>query len=209
MEEKNFILNESNYEIRKTRFHRKQAKNIILVPIRYFYEEGTPIEPLLKIGSIKYTWNRWQYYFYKVLRKFELPFHYYIEQVNNDFDIHVAHPEFAPSYFIDELCDNKVIDLMLKNSIVIAMGEDFSIDIAERRFYQQLAYRLLVPLFTRNLKYIDEFHINILDKHIDWNTLNKVKQEKILKYDIVPSIYYDDPLLKLFFRKYKTFVSIK
>ncbi len=198
------MLDESTYEIRKIREKHKQPKQVIISQVRNFYENGSPLKPILRIGTSNFTWNRWQHYFYKILVRWEIPFHYFIEQVANEYSVFVANPEYAPSYFLRELIDAKVIPPIYENALVIAVGEDFSLELVDDRFYQQLSFRLTVPIQIRNSKYIDAYAIKYIDEIIDWNAYQDAIDKKLIKFDIVPSTYFSVQKLQQFYRKYRS-----
>ncbi len=197
-------LNEGVYEIRKAREKHKQPKYIILSQVRNFYEFHTPLKPILRLGTSTFTWNQWQRYFYKILQRWHIPFHYFIEQIANEFSVFVGEPEQSPSYFLEEMLDAGIIPEIYRESIVVGIGEDFSIEIAEKRMYEQLCFRLLVPLQIRNAKYIDHYHIVYLDEIIDWGRYKEAVEEKKIKFDIVPSTFFHEQTLRIFYRKYRS-----
>lgn len=198
------ILNEANYEIRKVRDRRHAPKQIIISQVRNFYEFHTPIKPILRIGSSKFTWNSWQRYFYKVLMRFRIPFHYFIEQIADDFVVNVAEPEYAPSYFMQELSKLGIVSSMLDNAIVVAVGEDFSLETVSDRMYQQLCFRCIVPLQVRNSKYVDAYNIQYIDDVIDWGRYNEAVKNKQIKFDITPSKYFDENTFRMFYRHFRS-----
>jgi hypothetical protein len=202
------ILSEGQYEIRKARQKHRQSREIILSHVRNFYEKDTHLSGgAIFLGSSKYTWGRWQFYFYKVLVRFAVPFHYFIEQVGNDFVVFVAQPEYSPSYFLTELADNNIIPTVSKSSIIVAIGEDLSLENPSKRMYQQLCFRIIVPLMQRNRKYIDYDNIKYIDDIIDWGKYNDSFQKGIIKYELKPAKYFDRNLFDIFYRRFMSSIS--
>ena len=97
------ILNESYYELRNVKEQRAKTRHILIVPIHHFNELNRPVKPIMCMGSSNYTWGYWQRYFYEDLIKWKIPFHFFVEQVGNDFAINVADPEYSESYYLREL----------------------------------------------------------------------------------------------------------
>jgi len=207
--EYSYELNEiANFEIKKIVRRMHQPQYIILSQVRNFFEKGTPIEPRIMIGSHLFTWNKWQYYFYKSIRRMNIPFHYFVEQIGNDYSIIVATPEYTPSYFLEELIAANIIAPAYRDSIVIAIKEDFSLELPFKRLYQQLCFRLLTTLQIRNAKYLNHDNILYIDKIINWDRYNEAFKNKEIKFEIIPAKFYSHKDLMMYYRKYRANINL-
>ena len=203
------ILNENNYEIRKIRDRMRQPKKIIISQCRNFYEKETHLEPSVMMGSSKYTFGTWQFYFYKILQKWRMPMHYFIEQLANDFVGFIAHPEYSRSYFIEDLVENNIIDQSYLDSIVICIAENYTIEQSSKRLYEQLAIKLLVPIQLRYSKYIDfNTDVKYIDEIINWENYFKAVESGKIKYDITPSKYYAENVMKMYYHKFRSSIGL-
>jgi hypothetical protein len=192
------------YEIKKIHQKRRQTHSIILTQMKNLYEEGTNLPPYVKMINNHYTWNIWQHYFYRVLSKEQMPIHYFIEQVGTDYNVSVGQPEFAFSYFLRDLADKSIIPEFYRSSIVIGLEGDFSFELAEQRLYEQLVFRIIVPLLVRNFKnQIDRFDIKYIDEIIDYKKYNSVREiDKDFKYVIEPAPFYKKLDMDMYIKKY-------
>ena len=198
--ESNRILNEHNYQITNwKKSYRRGTNSIIISHIRNLWEHGTYIEPSAKIGSYRYTWGRWQRYFYKDLNKRVLPCHYFAELLDKDYVIYQGASFPLRSYFLEDLADNKIIPDRYRDSLLLAIGEDFSVDIFEDRLSDHLCDKLFSGLMREyNIK---ENEILLLDDILikDWEVYLK---ESGLRYDITLQRYFDIRSMRLNLRRF-------
>jgi len=190
------------YNITKIYNKRHLTEYVILTQIRNLFEIDTYIEPYLKLGSADYTWKKWQEYFYRKNKHRQLPCHYFIEQTLDDFDIHVGLPEYAPSYFLQELFQLGIIDNKYKDAILIAIGEDFNLENAEARMYEQLCSKLLVPLILRNRKYMQQENIKYIDDILSFEAYKLHFENKRILYDISRGLHFNEFNLNRYIRKH-------
>ena len=189
-----------NYEIRNLYRKRREDRFVVLTQVRNMWEKETIINPNIKIGSLNYHFQYWERYFFKQLvpywraldsLKVNIAPHYFVEQVNNDFQVSIMLPEFSPSLFLENLVNARIIPEVYRNAILIAILEDFTLELPDKRLWEQLAYKLLVPLLKRNeplmrrenIKYIDDIIIDPFDLEKKLNAAN-------LRYDIKPAQFF-------------------
>jgi hypothetical protein len=179
------------YVINKIYNRRHITEFIILTHIRNLYETTTTIDPILKVGSSKYTWHKWQEYFMRKNKHRQLPCHYFIEQAGEDFDIHVGLPEYAVSYYLEELANFGIIQQRYKNAILVAIGEDFNLENAESRMYEQLVSKLIVPIIVRNRNKMPQDHIKYIDDIMSLEVFNTQLNNKKINYEYREGIHFN------------------
>jgi len=192
------------YELRLYREKRinKPSNKIILTQAINLIDSDYFINGEVYKTNYKYTWGIWQKYFIEFLRKPALPFHYFTEFLDKDYVEYKGLPNLNRSYFLDELANAGIIEYKYKNCILIGIGENWNIDIPERRFYDHLAQKILIPLMR-------EHHLNVNDVLIledcftsDWE--NKLEKSE-LNYKFYNHKYYDKVILKTYINKWDKF----
>jgi len=197
-----------SYNLYKNYDKRHHTPAIILSHIRNFHDLRRPLEGRTKLGSSEYNWGRLKYHFFKQTNQRNLPFHYYLEQVLDDFDVQIALPEFVPSYYLYELARNKIIPDIYKDSILIAIGEDLSFEKAEARMYEQLCLKIIVPLIQRNKKTLQRDKIIYIDEIMNTDTYNLLFEGSVLRYDYKPAIYFNEMTLRRYLIKHGSNISL-
>ena len=192
------------YKIEKPVNSKRDERYVIISQVSNFMHRSINISKKYFYGSKHITFPVWEEYFMKDVgypekarggKLLDMPFHYFMEQVSNDFVINVAAPEYMPSSFINKLIDVKLLPPMYRNSIVVAVGEYMVDDVLEKRGYDMLAHRLLVPLI-RNNRYLSDKNIVYIDDIVDLAEAYIHFKNKSIPFEIERSLYYDGVDLK-------------
>lgn len=155
------------YEIKPDRRRRSQTfqTHIIITHVNNVLLKSTKFnDKNLLRGSYKYSWGKLQNYLIYFGYNRGLPMHYYVELLDKDYVIFEGLSDYKPSYYLQELADNGIIPQKYRNSILIVIGDDFSIYNADQRMLKHLSDKLLVPLCKREglsfnqIKLIDEIY---------------------------------------------------
>ena len=189
----------SRYRIKKIRSERRDTKYIILTQMQNLTLKSIPVmDPSILFGSFKYNTPKWENYFMKDLAfksskagyEKGLPYHYLIELVNDDYVITMGNPEYSYSFFLQELVDKQIIPQVYKYSVLIGILENFTYDtLAEKRLWEQLSHRLLVPLIRRYEK-VDRYKVVYLDDIINWELLEEKRKSGEIDYNIMKAKYF-------------------
>lgn len=187
------------YKIRLFKRIRLKTEYIILLQASNLMKNNIPVDPNIIPGSYKYTWGIWQNYFLRDLYQEALPCHYFTELLDRDYVIYKGLPDFKPSYFIEELVKNNILQSQYKNSIVVVIGEDFNTDVLEQRLAEHLSDKVLVPLLREYD--LDFTRIKLLDECLDPNWEEYLKHSK-LNYNIKKHKYFDMQTIRFSINKY-------
>ncbi|QPI17050.1 hypothetical protein [Staphylococcus phage vB_StaM_SA1] len=144
---------------------------------------------LLK-GSYKYSWGKVQNYLIRHANIRALPMHYYVELLDKDYVVFEGLSDYKPSYYLQELADKGIIPQKYRNSILIAIAEDFHLYNPEIRMFKHLSDKLLVPLCKRHklsfheIKLLDEIYRDDYLEHLDNNrfetkAMNKFDKQRL------------------------------
>lgn len=177
------------YKVYKKGDKRLHDKFVIITQARNLFEKTTHLKPNIREGSTyTYTWGSWQEYFNVELRKKRLPCHYFSELLDKDYVIYNGISDVHRSYFLEDLVDNKVIPYKYRESVLIALGEDFTKFKIEDRMSIHLSDKLLAPLKYKykldydKIVYLDDILLPGWKKRLDTSDL---------RYDIQYSTYLD------------------
>lgn len=198
------------HELRRVPLQRLLTRYIILTQVKNMVQTGYYIAPAALVGSYKLSYPLFEDYFYKTINpermakgnvdNLGMPFHYFIEQVLNDYQISVCQPEYSYSYFLQDLVSARIIPEKYKMSIVVAIAEDFTLELPDKRIWEQLAQKLLVPL---TLRYgLDNYKIMYIDELINYDTLEKKKEENNLTYKIEQAKFFSKEDMLMEFRNF-------
>ena len=188
----------------KTLHRTSQPYNIILAPIYNFFVEGTTYDANLAQSSYKYIWYKLDKYFSHQLQQKELPFHFWVEFVDRDYQITMAAPFTHRSHFLETLSNNGCISYMNRNDILIAFDQDVRLEPIDKRMAKVMSYHVIVPMMKtfhltiNNVLFFDDILMPDFDK--------KISQEKNLlkRYKLEKAKYYDHFILKNILKDYVT-----
>jgi hypothetical protein len=197
-----------SYNLYKHYKKRHHTPAIIISHLRNFHNKNLVLEPRLKLGSSTYTWPKIKEHFYRHTVTRDLPFHYFLEQVGDDFDVQVGLPEYAPSLYLYELAAYGLLPDYYKDSIIICIAEDLSFEKAEGRMYEQLCAKLLVPIQERYKKTIQRDKIIYIDEIFNKITYDLLLEGRALAYDYKPAIYFNEVILNTYYKKHHSNISL-
>ena len=125
---------------------RRKTEYIVIIPTTCMIQGDFYIDPVIYQHKKLFVQGIWEKYFLKDLKKPALPYHYYIERIGEDYYVAKGLPDMMKSYFIADLVRNGIVDPKYTHSIVIASAENFNIEAPRRRFFTQLATKVICPL---------------------------------------------------------------
>jgi len=174
--------------------------HIILTQAKNLYQKGTYLQPDNMLGSYHYTWGDWQSYFYEELKLKRLPMHYYTELVDQDYVIYKGLNKYTRSKFLQDLVKHHVIPYKYLDSLLVVIGEDYTVDPMDKRMYNHLSDKLFSEIMYYNdinynqIIYLDD----ILTR--DWKQMLK---NSPLEYQIEPAKFFDPHYMYIQMKDYK------
>ncbi|QXN67885.1 hypothetical protein FPHOBKDP_00131 [Listeria phage LPJP1] len=191
------------YPIRED--HRKRVKTnyIIITHANNLIKRGTHINNALRQRTFKYTWGIWQEYLMTHVNKRYLPMHYFIELIDKDYAVLKGLSDHKPSYFINDLVDEGVIKYVYRDSILIVIGDNFSINNPDTRMIDHLATKVILPLMkTYNLSWNK---IQFFDECLTDSFINNIDNDEIkYNYEYEPMSMFDMSILRNAVLRYKS-----
>ena len=179
------------YIIRNNRRIRPFTKNIILTHVPNLIETHH-IMPDSITHNNYFTVGTMEKYFMESLKKDMLPYHYYIDNVFEDWYIFKGMREMQPSYFIEDLVSAGVIEYQYLHSIVIAISDDYSRYTLDTRMSEQMVSKLITDLFRRYKLHFD--HLFYIDECLHENWEENLNTSE-LKYKYKLGTYFDKDIL--------------
>lgn len=194
------------YKILPQRKSRIKTDHIIITQMKNLYVDGTVIPDYVKNGTYKMVSRIWEDYFYKQITPMLVgrgsqahgaPYHYMMESIGNDYLINMGTPDYAPSYWVEDLVRARLIPSKYRGAIVISLAENFSLDIIERRMAKVLAHRLIVPLLLRKDYNVDVSRVVYIDDILDFDNLGTKISNCMLPYSMEKTKYYKHDLVMM------------
>lgn len=156
------IGSSNNYRIWANRERRFRTDYIILTHLPNLEIKDHLLPDDMKKSRNKYTWNQWQKYFIKWGNDRKLPVHYFIEMVDHDWAVMKGLEDTKPSYYLDELVSQGIVEGKYRNAVVVFIGENYDLRNLDPRCIEHLSSKVLVPLVKRfklswdRIMYLDE-----------------------------------------------------
>lgn len=190
------------YVIKKYRSFRPKTEWIIMTQSTNLIRSGLYIDPIVLRGNYKYTYGIWQEYFMHDMHLPDVPFHYFVELLDQDYVIYKGTADQKKSLYLEELAKYGVIDFYYKNAILIVFQDNFKYEIPDPRMYDHLNHKLISQLMRQY--HLDFTRIKILDECLSENWEQKLK-ESPLKYEINLHKHFNDVIYKMSLLKYYKF----
>jgi len=158
--------------IHETReWRRDDPHGILIAPLSWTVKKNTFYDPKVFMeGTYHYNWGEVQKYFILNLKKRNVPMHWYIEQVDEDYVVIQAMNMFNESWWLQELYDVGIIPYHVTRYLLVVVGENWAKDIPDDRMYMYMCENVLCPLLRHysmlntNVEFIEEVcHPNYVD----------------------------------------------
>ena len=186
------------YIIRNNRRIRPFTKSIIITHVSNLIENHF-ISPDAVTHNNFFTAGVMEQYFMRSLKKPMLPYHYYVDNIGEDWYIFKGLREMQPSYFIEDLISAGVIKYEYINSILIVISDDFSRYTVDSRMSEQMTSKLITELFRRHKLHYDKLFY--IDECLTDNWEENLKTSNLL-YKYKPGPYFDKTMIKMDINKF-------
>lgn len=159
------------------------------------------IDPMLLFRNKYYTWNIFEQYFIHDCAKDDVPIHYAVEYVGNDYVIHKGCCDVNYSWYLKELVRNGILHPKYSSYLLVTVLENWFNEIPEERMWHILAHRLLTPYMKQYRMLKDK--ISFLTEVMNWDVYNIMRANNILKYNIPKDTFLEPKILDFALSKYK------
>jgi len=127
------------------------------------------------------------YYRAEAMPGYDVPFHYYLEKVGNEWDIHVGLAEVNKSWFLKDGVIEGWWPNQMVNLKVIAIDDSFYEYAPEERMIRKLWNTIFSGWLRKTGHNRDYLHF--FDQLVDWEAYNRVKDKS--KYDLRESTFWN------------------
>jgi hypothetical protein len=191
-------LNES-YQIYPDNTYRRQTKYIIISCLRSVVQKALNMRPVYLgggTGNLTFEAVSRQIIRSPRGRRMQLPYHFYTEWLGKDYGTFVGCPITNSSWYLNDLVNLKALDVKYKDSYLITLQEDYSLENMDRRLWRMLAHSVLTPLL-REMQ-TDNRHVVFLEKLVH----RDIVDSSDFPYDIREPIYLDPVQLEIQLKYY-------
>jgi hypothetical protein len=134
------------------------------------------------------------------MKKEQLPFHYLVEHIDNDWDCLLGAPLSMKSWWLENVIANSYISPLYRDAIVVCVHDDWGVDIPSPRSFKAMASKIIAPTLTLNrLNFRDS--VVLFHEEFDYDSYNQdlFQDETKLKYRfrVDPVKYFDKTTFNL------------
>lgn len=187
------------YVIKNNKRIRRFTKHIIITHVRNLIENFYMPPDAISHNNY-FTAGIMEQYFMHSLKKEMLPYHFYIDNIGDDWYVFKGLREMQPSYFIEDLVSAGVIKYEYINSILIVVSDDFSLYPINKRMSEQLSSKLVTELFRKYKLHFDDLHY--IDECLNDNWEENLRTSDLI-YKYKPAKFFDKNILMQDLYKFK------
>jgi hypothetical protein len=176
----------------------------LLVPFHNMVKDSKAFRfrPWLKRNN-DYKYTAVDDYYRSDLMSGDVPFHYFVEKVGEEWDIHLGTPLINRSWWVRDMIDAKVLHAQFRNVKVVAIADSFYDNIPEERMFRKL-WHVLFSGWVRTSK-LDKRFIRFFDEVADWDAYNEAKAKGTIDYTLTKSTYWNRQVFERMQMYYKKF----
>lgn len=189
-------MSEIKYRIRRfsNTDRRSSSKFIIFTSITNLVHNDIYFEPNMKHKNTYYSFGKIKNYFHNRVGNLQLPFHYYVDKIGNDWDVFNGAPVTYRSHWVQNLINNYYISPAYRNAIVVAVQDNYAIDIPENRCFEIMASKIIEPFLKANKANFRE-SVHWFDEIFDYDMYERDKEVYLsnMRYriNVEKSRYFD------------------
>jgi len=193
---RNTILNDKKWK------RVREPTGILLVPLHNLMVRGTVWEPRMLRSSYRYSWGKYQRYFYEDLQASQPPCHFYVEFLEDDYVFFSGIGRSQVSWFLYELAATGAIPHGRKDDILIVLNDDFREGVPDRRMLQGIANFLITPMMREYGMAVNR--VRFFDDALAPNAAEKALENKnqLRRFILEESRYWDHHQMESHVKEY-------
>lgn len=133
----------------------------------------------------------------------DVPFHYYIEKVVKEWDIHVGLADVNRSWYLKDGVAEGWFPPQLVNCKVIAIGDCFYEDVPDERMMRKLWNTLFSGWLRRTGR--NRSYIHFFDEVVNWDAYDKIAAAGKSKYELRKSNFWNNTFFLRMLPYYKKY----
>lgn len=173
---------------------RKTANRLIFCHLTNVINRDYYLEPDLLDRDKYYSFAKIKNYFFERMAKEQLPFHYYVDRIGNEWEIMLGAPLNYKSQYLQDLINLGLLAPEYKDATLVVIRDNFELNIPDIRLFKTIGQKLIEPNLFLNRKNMNN-SVFWFDELFDWKTFN---EDKLLynlqsenRYRIKPMKYFD------------------
>ena len=192
------------YPLRETET-RRQNKYIVLAHISDFVLKTHAFPPDLRNRTRYHCLPELREYYREKVEMRQMPFHYHVSMIKNDWEAIVTAPFHYRSPIIDKAAENYYIEDKFKDAVIICVQDNFALNTADERCFQSISSNVIAPL-------LKTFRTNFRDSVFWWDEIfnwSKYEADQALApldwsypWEVNKMLYFDRVIFNLESIKY-------
>lgn len=176
----------------------------ILIPLHNMERDSRHFRfPDLLKRNNEYTYTAVDDYFRGDLFMREMPFHFMIEKVGQEWDIHLGCPTVNRSWYIQDLISAGIMSQYNANIRVVAIDDAFYENIPEERMYRKLWHCLFSGYMRKTNR--DRRWLKFFDEEINWEEYEVKHKERKIDYTLTKSTFWNRHIFEKYQQYYRKY----
>jgi|JI10StandDraft_1071094.scaffolds.fasta_scaffold59365_5 hypothetical protein len=173
---------------------RKHTEKLIFCHLTNVIDRDYFLEPDLLDRDKYYSFAKIKNYYFERLAKEQLPFHYYVDRIGDEWEIMLGAPLNYRSQYLQDLINLGLLSPEYKDATLIVIRDNFELNIPDIRLFKTIGQKIIEPNLFLNRRNMNN-SVFWFDELFDWKTFN---EDKLLynlqsknRYRIKPMKYFD------------------
>lgn len=173
---------------------RKHTDKLIFCHLTNVIDRDYFLEPDLLDRDKYYSFAKIKNYYFERLAKEQLPFHYYVDRIGDEWEIMLGAPLNYRSQYLQDLINLGLLSPEYKDATLIVIRDNFELNIPDIRLFKTIGQKIIEPNLFLNRRNMNN-SVFWFDELFDWKTFN---EDKLLynlqsknRYRIKPMKYFD------------------
>lgn len=173
---------------------RKHTDKLIFCHLTNVIDRDYFLEPDLLDRDKYYSFAKIKNYYFERLAKEQLPFHYYVDRIGDEWEIMLGAPLNYRSQYLQDLINLGLLSPEYKDATLIVIRDNYELNIPDIRTFKTIGQKIIEPNLFLNRRNMNN-SVFWFDELFDWKTFN---EDKLLynlqsknRYRIKPMKYFD------------------
>lgn len=153
---------------------RKHTEKLIFCHLTNVIDRDYFLEPDLLDRDKYYSFAKIKNYYFERLAKEQLPFHYYVDRIGDEWEIMLGAPLNYRSQYLQDLINLGLLSPEYKDATLIVIRDNFELNIPDIRLFKTIGQKIIEPNLFLNRRNMNN-SVFWFDELFDWKTFNEDK----------------------------------